>query len=116
MQGQIPTQKRHPAAHATITRPARWVYILKLTDGSFYVGQTTDLVVRMKEHADGIQRQTKGRSPGLVYFERFEGDRDLVRARENELTLWNRNTFGQRRLRQLIEAWQAPLRLVKLDS
>lgn len=116
VQAQFPTQERQPHAHATITRPVRWIYVLKLADGSFYIGQTTDIFVRKKEHDDGLQSQTKGKSPSLVYFERFEGEGDVVRARENELTQWNQNGFGRRRLRQLIEAWQAPLRLIEWDS
>lgn len=86
--GQDP-EKRPVAIHATIERPRRYVYILKLSDGTFYVGQTNDLAIRMREHKDGQQVQTRGRDPKLVYYESFEGMRKDVNERENELTHLN---------------------------
>ena len=41
-------------------------------DKSLYVGQTDDIVARIKEHNTGRSRFTKGRSPWkLIYQEEF---------------------------------------------
>ena len=102
-------------AHTKLDRPIRYIYILKLSDGSLYIGQTTNLVTRMQEHRDGLQRQTKGNDPKLVYFEEHEGARDVVNAREGELTIMNQDGMGRRRLREMVERFQAPLRLLDLS-
>ena len=102
--------------HARIVRKARYVYVLKLSDGSFYVGQTTDLTIRLEEHRDGIQRQTKGNDPRLVWYESYEGDRDVVKEREEQLTRMNLGGAGRRRLRLMIERFRAPLRLLDLEA
>ena len=108
-------EKRPVATHATIERPRRYIYILKLSDATFYVGQTNDLAIRIREHKDGQQRQTKGRDPKLVYYESFEGMRRKVDEREKELIHLNKTGAGRRRLRQIIEEFRAPLRLLNLE-
>ncbi|MDE2803259.1 MAG: GIY-YIG nuclease family protein [Chloroflexota bacterium] len=54
-----------------------FVYILKLSDGTFYVGQTRELPERLMEHKHGRTKSTAGKDPKLVWFERFE-TRDQV--------------------------------------
>lgn len=102
-------------AHADIERPIRYVYILKLSDGTFYVGQTNDLIIRLQEHKDGQQAQTKGKDPKMVYYESFEGRRKSVDEREIELNILNSSGTGRRKLRQVIEKFRAPLRLLDLE-
>ena len=80
------------------------------------LGQTTNLRVRLQEHRDGQQPQTKERDPRLVYFEQFDGARDEVRERENDLTRLNQTGAGRRRLREMIERFREPLRLLDLDA
>ena len=119
---RVPINPSHPPedrsihSHASISREVRYVYILKLSDGNFYVGQTVDLKIRLLEHRDGQQTQTRGKDPRLVYYEPFEGQRDSVREREAELTQLNQHGAGRRRLRQLIEQFRAPLRLLDLEA
>ena len=110
--GEVPT----PIARAPLARVLRYVYILKMDDGDMYVGQTPNLVVRMREHRDNLVQSTKHRSPRLVYFETHEGVKDLVSDREDKLTLMNLDPLGRRRLREMIENFQAPLRLVDLNT
>ena len=81
-----------------------------------YVGQTPDLAVRMREHRDGLVQTTNGGNPKLAYFETHVGYKAKVSEREDELTLLNQLPLGRRRLRELIEDFQAPLRLVDLDA
>ena len=109
-------EPRDVIAHAPLVRPVRYVYVLKLADASFYVGQTNSLDIRMREHRDGRQRQTKGRDPRLVYYEQFHGNRPEVNAREDELTKLNLDTSGRRRLVEMIEDFRAPLRLLDLGA
>jgi predicted GIY-YIG superfamily endonuclease len=103
-------------AHAKLERNTYHVYILKMVDGTFYVGQTLNLDIRMREHRDGLQSQTKGKDPKLVYFERFQGDRDKVSERERELTRLSQSPSGCRRLREMIERFRGPLRLLDLEA
>lgn len=103
-------------AHAPLVRPRRYVYVVKLSDASFYIGQTVDLDIRLREHQDGQQKQTKGLNPRLVYYEEFEGNRPQVDAREDELTKLNKPGVGRRRLVELIEDFRAPLRLLDLEA
>jgi putative endonuclease len=63
---------------------AFYVYILKSQkDQSFYIGYTTDLIARVKEHNEGFTRYTKLKRPwDLVYSEEFETKKEaLIRER-----------------------------------
>ena len=102
-------------AHADIERPIRYVYILKLSDGTFYVGQTNNLGIRLQEHKDGQQTQTRGKDPKMVYYELFEGKRKILDRREIELIVLNSSGTGRRKLRQVIEEFRAPLKLLDLE-
>ncbi len=73
-----PPDPRPVNDHVPLQRHMRWVYLLKLADASFNAGQTTELTIRLQEHRDGLQRQTRGKSPKLVYFEKYEGHRSEV--------------------------------------
>ncbi|MFQ5873154.1 MAG: GIY-YIG nuclease family protein [Dehalococcoidia bacterium] len=106
-----PVPPRIPLQHIE-----HFVYILKLSDASFYIGQTKSLAVRLQEHKDGLQSRTKGKNPKLVYFKRYIGDRREVTKTENRLTVLNRSAVGRRRLRELIENFRAPLRLLDLQT
>ena len=114
--GRAPEIRPTVLAHAELERTGRYVYILKLADGSFYIGQSSNLAVRIAEHRDGTQPQTREKGPRSVYFEYFEGNRDEVRERENELTLMNQSPVGRRRIRETIEHFRGPLRLLDLEA
>ena len=75
-----------------------------------------DLDIRLREHRDSLQSQTKGRNPRLVYYEEFEGNRPQVNAREDELTRLSKPGVGRRRLVEMIEDFRAPLRLLDLEA
>jgi predicted GIY-YIG superfamily endonuclease len=61
-----------------------YAYVLKLDDGSFYVGQSRELRERMVEHRDGRTASTAGKNPKLQYFEECR-TREAAMAREAEL-------------------------------
>ncbi|MDP3646342.1 MAG: GIY-YIG nuclease family protein, partial [bacterium] len=60
-----------------------YVYVIRsLKDRKSYIGSTTDLKRRMKEHSDGEVRSTKPRRPfELMYYEAYKIERD-ARVRE----------------------------------
>ena len=81
---QILTEVRH------CTKP--YVYILLCANGEYYVGSTTNLPLRMKEHQEGIKgsRFTKSHHPvRLVYFEEHDTIED-AHWRERQLHGWSR--------------------------
>ncbi len=66
-------------------------YILKCSDGSYYVGLTTNLENRVKTHnqGKGPTYTAKRRPVQLVYHERFNNLDDAVR-REGQVKKWSR--------------------------
>jgi len=44
----------------------RYVYILKMADGEYYVGSTNDIKRRMEEHVGGREISTKWRLPVML--------------------------------------------------
>lgn len=68
-----------------------FVYILKLNNGTFYVGQTRELLERLLEHKESQTFSTAGENPKLWYFEIHPTREDVMR-REHELkTLIRKN-------------------------
>ena len=61
-----------PSLKETIVYMA-WMYILKCADGSYYVGSTKNLELRISQHQSGKgSRYTSGRLPvELVYGEEY---------------------------------------------
>ena len=63
-----------------------YVYLLKsLKDNGYYIGYSSDLVARFKEHSIGNVKSTKNRRPlELVYYEAYEL-KPLATEREKQL-------------------------------
>ncbi|WP_156678826.1 TrmH family RNA methyltransferase [Sphingomonas profundi] len=68
-----------------------WTYMLRCADGSYYVGQTSDLERRLGQHQSGeIAGYTQDRRPVvLVWSETFQ-TRDEARAAEHRIKPWSR--------------------------
>ena len=68
-----------------------YVYMLRCSDGSFYVGSTRDLTVRLHQHQIGLgARYTCTRRPvELVWHEEYENV-GLAFAREKQVQNWGR--------------------------
>ncbi len=66
-------------------------YILKCSDGSYYVGSTTNLENRIKAHnqGEGATHTAKRRPVRLVYNEEFSSFDDAVK-RERQVKKWSR--------------------------
>jgi len=67
------------------------MYILKCADGSYYVGSTRNLELRLVQHEAGKgSRYTAGRLPvELVYAEEYDRIVDAY-AREKQVQNWGR--------------------------
>lgn len=67
------------------------MYILKCADGSYYVGSTTDLSLRVAEHQEGLGgRYTSGRRPvQMVYVCEFSTIQEAYDA-ERQVKGWRR--------------------------
>ena len=72
-----------------------WVYILRCSDGTLYVGSTSDLDDRVRTHADGRGgSHTAARRPvQLVYHEQFP-TLDEARQREQQIKRWSGRKKG----------------------
>jgi len=65
-----------------------FVYILKLSDNSYYVGSCDNLEGRFKNHCQGRVQSTKFKLPAkIVYTEELE-TRSMVRKRELQIKKW----------------------------
>jgi putative endonuclease len=52
---------------------AFFVYILRNSTGRYYIGQTSDLSLRLQRHNEGKVFWTKNRGPWeIVYFQSFQ--------------------------------------------
>lgn len=68
-----------------------WMYILECVDGSYYVGSTKNLELRLAQHQEGIgARYTARRLPvKLVYSEEYERVVDAFN-REKQVQNWSK--------------------------
>jgi putative endonuclease len=68
-----------------------WLYILRLKSGNLYIGATTDLVQRHKDHIDGQACRTTRLDPpvSIVYSENHNDFRE-ARKREAQIKRWSR--------------------------
>lgn len=71
--------------------PKGWMYILECSDGSYYVGSTNNIQLRIEQHQNGEgANHTKKRLPvTLVYLEEFDRI-DEAFYREKQVQGWNR--------------------------
>ncbi|MEK7181462.1 MAG: GIY-YIG nuclease family protein [Patescibacteria group bacterium] len=83
-----------------------YVYILKSRkDGNIYIGFTSDLSKRLKEHNSGKTKSTSYRIPlDLIYYEAYKS-RDDAEKREKMLKIWGRTLGGlKRRIKKSLES------------
>ena len=68
-----------------------WIYILRLKSGQLYIGSTTDLDQRYKDHCSGKACRTTKLDPpvSLVYSEEYQTFSD-ARKRESQIKKWSR--------------------------
>ncbi len=68
-----------------------YLYILLCSDGSYYVGSTTDLEIRLTEHQTGTGANftSKHLPVKLIYFEEYQRIEDAFQ-REKQIQGWSR--------------------------
>jgi len=65
-----------------------FTYILECSDGTFYVGKTTDIKRRLRQHngeLKGGAKYTSGRRPVILYY--MKDHQNLSEALKNEIKL-----------------------------
>jgi len=63
-----------------------FVYILRsLKDSKYYIGQTNDVDLRLKQHNSGRVKSTKARTPLIIVRSEVYDTRSEARKRENYL-------------------------------
>jgi predicted GIY-YIG superfamily endonuclease len=68
-----------------------WIYILLMYNGMFYVGQSHDVAIRLKRHADGTgARQTRHLKEFILVFVEGPMDPDSATKRERQIKKWSR--------------------------
>lgn len=77
-----------------------YVYVLRsIKDNNFYIGYTSNLKERVRQHSEGISKSTVSRRPmELVYY---EASRDIKDAMHREKYL--KTTYGHRYLRNRLK-------------
>jgi putative endonuclease len=83
--------------HALAQRPRRlhrprvpWVYILRCSDNSLYVGLADDVEARVRTHNEGRGGSyTAHRRPVCLIYSEFFADRSAARDREGQLKHWS---------------------------
>jgi len=79
------------------------VYILKsLKNGRYYIGQTNDILDRIRRHNSGRSKATKNFMPWeLIYSEKYS-TRSLAFGREQEIKLYK----GGIKFKRLLGLWK----------
>jgi predicted GIY-YIG superfamily endonuclease len=76
-------------AHGFLSAVPYYVYILRCSDDSFYVGSTTDLSFRLMRHHEGIgSSYTARRRPVVLAHSEEYVSRTSAVARERQLKRW----------------------------
>ncbi len=83
---------------------AFFVYVIKNPEGRFYVGQTSDVELRVRRHNEGRVFWTKGRGPWtLVHSEQFDS-RSEAMAKEKRL----KGLKSRQAIEAYIAQWENP--------
>ncbi|MBI1957200.1 GIY-YIG nuclease family protein [Candidatus Gottesmanbacteria bacterium] len=80
-----------------------YVYTLRsFKDKKWYVGFTSDLRKRFKEHNAGKSGYTKGRGPfELIYYEAYRNEQD-ARSREKQLKSGQGRAYLKQRIKRFL--------------
>ena len=82
-----------------------YTYILRLSNGKFYIGQTNNIQSRFVRHQTGQVRSTSHYRPlSLVYYEKYESRSGSV-MREKQLKSWK----SHKALEDLITNFYGPI-------
>ena len=89
-----------------------YTYILKLANGTYYVGSIFSLKNRIQEHNAGLDFYTKQHLPvELVYYEEYSSQEEAVK-RELQLKGWSR----VKKEKLISGEWSKPFHKVRINS
>ena len=96
-----------------------YTYILKCSNGHYYVGSTDNLEKRIQEHqnGEGANYTRKHRPVELIYYEEFQRIDDAY-YREQQIKGWSRAkkealiNHDEKRLKQLASITQSPAKRI----
>lgn len=78
-----------------------YVYVLLCSDDKFYIGRSSDLRRRLREHQNGEVKSTKGRRPlKLIFYEAFQSPADASRRER-----YFKTTSGKRALKLMLREY-----------
>ena len=84
-----------------------WVYILENLDGKFYIGQTWNLELRLKDHNEkgaSEGKYTRKNGPWKIVWSEEHPDRATAMRREQEIKSWkSARTIRERLLNSVPE-------------
>ena len=87
-----PLRKR-PGTFQVFSFMAHFVYIIQSqSDGSYYVGETHDVELRVQRHNEGWSRSTKAKRPWTVVHTEQYASRTEALRREREIKGWKSRT------------------------
>ena len=89
-----------------------YTYILRLSNGDFYVGHTRELPERLSEHRDGRVPSTKGRSPELVWFTELPSREEAASLESKLKQIRDRD---ERSIRRMVIRFQSLVRELARD-
>jgi putative endonuclease len=77
-----------------------YVYIIRsVKDGKYYIGETSDIITRLKYHNSGKQRSTKSRIPFELVFSEEYMTREEALRREKQIKSWKGGEAFKRLIR-----------------
>ena len=65
-----------------------FVYILKTSKNSYYIGSTDDFEVRLKYHQSGRVKSTKDKLPVRLVFKEFHQNKAEAQRKEYKIKSW----------------------------
>ena len=78
-----------------------FVYVLLLNDGTYYPGQTREMLERLHEHRNNQASSTRGKEPKLQWFTAVSTRREAVDL-EAYLQQLNSNPAGRREINRMV--------------
>jgi predicted GIY-YIG superfamily endonuclease len=86
---------------------AFYVYVMKLSNGSYHISNTRDLRKRISEHKDNQTQTTAGLKPKLVYYEK---KRSIYDVSLQESILKDLAQSNERQFRKMITGFRDKMR------
>ncbi|MBU4418593.1 MAG: GIY-YIG nuclease family protein, partial [Candidatus Omnitrophica bacterium] len=74
------------------------MYVLKNQNGKHYIGSTSNLAIRLKQHNQNRVIATKNKGPYIVVYQEQFTDKTTARKRENKLKSFKGNSVFKRLL------------------